>query len=231
MGKCIYARCKREVPEGARYCPFCGRKQGREQTGRPVRKKGTGSVYRLSGSRRQPYYAVLNGVSTGRTYATRREAEAALEGLLALRRPERYRWTLEECYHAWLELARRDLGASALRGYELAWSYVPEALRRRPGREVRAEDLQPVIDALQRRGLPFAVGVLPENDLDVPTARALAARVITDRANEPVSPGKVDEALAVLESCEALLCVTDFGTVNREEILGVVITVLRRNNL
>ena len=74
----------------------------------------------------------------------------------------------------------------------------------------------PVYRALQRRGIPFAAGVLPENDLDLPTALALAAVVITDRANEPVSREKVDEALAVLESCEALLCVTDFGTVNRE---------------
>ena len=74
----------------------------------------------------------------------------------------------------------------------------------------------PVYRALQRRGLPFAAGVLPENDLDVPTARALAARVITDRANEPVSPARVDEALALLAACEALICTTGFGTVNAE---------------
>ena len=74
----------------------------------------------------------------------------------------------------------------------------------------------PVYRALQRGGISFAAGVLPENDLDLPTARALAAVIITDRANEPVSPGKVDEALAVLETCEKLLCVTDFGTVNAE---------------
>ncbi len=74
----------------------------------------------------------------------------------------------------------------------------------------------PVYRTLQRKGIPFAAGVLSENDLDLPTARALAAVLISDRANEPVSPGKVTEALAVLETCERLICVTEFGTVNAE---------------
>ena len=69
---------------------------------------------------------------------------------------------------------------------------------------------------LRRLGIPFAAGVLPENDLDLPTARALAAVVITDRANEPVSAEKVNEALEVLKSCEQVVCTTAFGSVNRE---------------
>ena len=69
---------------------------------------------------------------------------------------------------------------------------------------------------LRRLGIPFAAGVLPENDLDLPTARALAAVVITDRANEPVSAEKVNEALEVLKTCEQVVCTTAFGSVNRE---------------
>ena len=74
----------------------------------------------------------------------------------------------------------------------------------------------PVYRLLQRLGIPFAAGVLPENDLDTPTARALAAQIITDRANEPVSAERVDEALKVLQSCEYAVCTTVFGSVNRE---------------
>ena len=74
----------------------------------------------------------------------------------------------------------------------------------------------PVYRRLWRMGVPFAAGVLPENDLDVPTARALAARLITDRANEPVSAERADEALAVLRGCERVLCTCAFGGVNRE---------------
>jgi len=69
---------------------------------------------------------------------------------------------------------------------------------------------------LCRLGIPFAAGVLPENDLDTPTARALAARLITDRPNEPVSAARVDEALAVLNACEYAVCTTGFGSVNAE---------------
>ena len=69
---------------------------------------------------------------------------------------------------------------------------------------------------LRRLGIPFAAGVLPKNDLDLPTARALAAAVITDRANEPVSAEQVDKAMDVLKSCEHVVCTTTFGSVNRE---------------
>ena len=74
----------------------------------------------------------------------------------------------------------------------------------------------PVYRRLWRLGVPFAAGVLPENDLDVPTARALASVLLTDRANEPVSAERVDEALAVLSGCERVLCTCVFGGVNRE---------------
>ena len=74
----------------------------------------------------------------------------------------------------------------------------------------------PVYRLLQRLGIPFAAGVLPENDLDTPTAKALGVQVITDRANEPVSAARADEALKVLASCEYAVCTTGFGSVNRE---------------
>ena len=74
----------------------------------------------------------------------------------------------------------------------------------------------PVYRLLQRRGIPFAAGVLPENDLDTPTAMALAGTVITDRANEPVSRERVEEALTVLQGCGRVLCTATFGSVNRE---------------
>ena len=74
----------------------------------------------------------------------------------------------------------------------------------------------PLYRKLRRLGIPFAAGVLPENDLDLPTARALAAVVITDRANETVSAEKVNEALKVLKTCEHVVCTTGFGSVNLE---------------
>ncbi len=75
----------------------------------------------------------------------------------------------------------------------------------------------PVYRRLQREGIPFAAGVLPENDLDLPVAKALASVVITDRANEPVSAARAEEALAVMKTCETVCCTAaQFGFVNRE---------------
>lgn len=75
----------------------------------------------------------------------------------------------------------------------------------------------PVYRFLRRRGIPFAAGVLPENDIDLPVARALAAQVITDRAFEPVGREAADRALAVLRRCRAVVCTAEsFGTVTAE---------------
>lgn len=155
MAKCIYARCKRPIPPDAIFCPYCGRKQVREQKPKKhrTREKGTGSVYKLSGNRKRPYYAVLNGKSAGRMYATRQEAEAALESMLACTRPEVFAYTLEDCFNAWSSVAFRDMSTSSQRGYLTSWSYVPERLRQKLARDVRSDDFQEIVDALQGRGL------------------------------------------------------------------------------
>lgn len=73
----------------------------------------------------------------------------------------------------------------------------------------------PVYRTLQRKGIPFATGVLHENDLDWPVAKALAAEVIRERAFEPVSEASLNRAMAVLKRCEKLICCPqEFGTMN-----------------
>ena len=73
----------------------------------------------------------------------------------------------------------------------------------------------PVYRRLQRLGIPFAVGVLPGNDLDFPIASALAAQVVSCPAFEPVSASAVEEAMSVLAACTAVLCPADrFGSVS-----------------
>ena len=74
----------------------------------------------------------------------------------------------------------------------------------------------PVFRQLQRKGIPFAVGVLPENDVDYQVARALSEHVISERAFEEISEEKVQEALAVMRRCSRVICaVSRFGMVNR----------------
>ena len=75
----------------------------------------------------------------------------------------------------------------------------------------------PVYHALNRAGIPFAAGVIHENDLEYQTARVLAAEVIREAAFEPVGEQAFLRAKKVLESCEAVFCPLNvFGTMNEK---------------
>ena len=64
----------------------------------------------------------------------------------------------------------------------------------------------PVFRRLQREGIPFAAGILWENDLDYPAARALAARLITEKSFHPFSEEKRKEAEALIDRCSRVIC-------------------------
>ena len=66
---------------------------------------------------------------------------------------------------------------------------------------------------LQREGIPFATGVLYENDLDYPVAKALAVEVIAERPFEPVSRTTLQAAKERLERCDSVICCREnFGS-------------------
>jgi len=70
---------------------------------------------------------------------------------------------------------------------------------------------------LQRQGIPFAAGVLQENDVDFPVAKALAAEVIAERPFEPVGDDACAKALACMARCRRVICCLDaFGTMNEK---------------
>lgn len=73
---------------------------------------------------------------------------------------------------------------------------------------------------LQRRGIPFAAGVIPENDLDYPVAKALAARVISEKRFEPISEEAFQQAVDCMNACrQVICCLQSFGTVNEKNRL------------
>ena len=70
---------------------------------------------------------------------------------------------------------------------------------------------------LQREGTPFATGILFRNDLDYPTARALAGKVIVTEAFEPVPRETLQEAKNILSNCKKLICCRkNFGSFEKE---------------
>ena len=75
----------------------------------------------------------------------------------------------------------------------------------------------PVYRRLQRRGVPFAAGVLGENDLDYPVARALAVETVTERPFRPIGEGAFQKAAGLMERCRSVLCpLTEFGEMNEK---------------
>ncbi len=73
----------------------------------------------------------------------------------------------------------------------------------------------PVYRRLQRQGIPFAAGVLQENDLDFPVASALAAEVVAEKRFQPIGEASLRRAAAVMEDCRRVLCpLTEFGPFN-----------------
>ena len=70
---------------------------------------------------------------------------------------------------------------------------------------------------LQREGIPFATGILFQNDLDYPVAKALAAKVIGTAAFEPITETVLTEAKQCINACERVICCREhFGTLEHE---------------
>lgn len=70
---------------------------------------------------------------------------------------------------------------------------------------------------LQREGIPFATGILFQNDLDYPVAKALAAKVIGTAAFEPITETALTEAKQCINACERVICCREhFGTLEHE---------------
>lgn len=72
---------------------------------------------------------------------------------------------------------------------------------------------------LQREGVPFAAGILWENDLDYPSARALAAEVVAEKAFRRIQEGTLRRAKELVASCKRVIVTADIsapGDFNRE---------------
>lgn len=76
-----------------------------------------------------------------------------------------------------------------------------------------------VYRSLQRQGIPFITGILPQNDLDYPVARALATEVISIEAFEPIKEEQIHKARKKLTTCNQIICCKEtFGTLERANL-------------
>ncbi len=73
----------------------------------------------------------------------------------------------------------------------------------------------PIYRRLQRMNIPFAAGVIHENDIDYPIAELLASNLITERSYEPISDEKIESAKIIIDDCKEVVCpCKSFGMMN-----------------
>lgn len=144
-------KCGSPLPEGAVYCPSCGKKQVAEKRKRRKRGNGQGTVIKKPGNRKRPWEAQKGGVYIG-VFATRTEAERALEQLADSPVPDTINLTFAQVYDRWFPEHTRTLSKSAVRNYKLAYSRC-EPLWARPFRRIRASEFQAIIQEMEEKGL------------------------------------------------------------------------------
>ena len=141
MANCI--KCKAALPDGALFCPMCGKKQVSEKRKALKRANGTGTVYKLSGRRARPWVAAKNRVVIG-YYERKTDALDALERLNGKSLTERYNMTFAEVFEEWKAEHYKEIGKQSIRSYDAAFK-VFASLHDKKFRDLRTADFQAVL--------------------------------------------------------------------------------------
>lgn len=68
---------------------------------------------------------------------------------------------------------------------------------------------------LQRMNIPFATGIIHENDIDFPVSKALASEVVSEKAFETIKSENINRAIKLIDKCKKVICCLDsFATIN-----------------
>lgn len=146
--------CGKEIPAGAKYCPWCGRKTARER-GRKKRGNGTGSVYQLPSGKWRGAVEIGSYLDddgkfhrkvNSRNFATKKEAVAWVATPEA-RQERRKNLTLKELHDLWA--ASYQGSQSAVTVYKAAFDKF-RALWHLHMDQLTIDDLQECIDICQR---------------------------------------------------------------------------------
>lgn len=137
-------KCKADMPDDGKFCPYCGTRQDREQRKALKRANGTGTVYKLQGRRRRPWVASKNKTIIG-YYETKTAALEALNRLSGRSLDERYNMTFAEVFDAWKEEHYKEITDAGRATYNRAFD-VFATLHQKKFRELRTADFQAVIN-------------------------------------------------------------------------------------
>ena len=145
--ECI--KCRAVIEDDSIYCRFCGKKQITERKHRK-RANNTGSIYKLPGNRANPWQVKKNGVYIG-TYATRTEAQKALERLTDTNVTDKYNLTFKDVYERWHAEHSREISEKTLKDYEWVFNLC-ESLHDQKMRSLLRSDFQNIIIQQEQKG-------------------------------------------------------------------------------
>ena len=137
-------KCRAEMPDDGRFCPYCGTRQERETRKALKRANGTGTVYKLQGRRRRPWAASKNRTIIG-YYETKTAALEALNRLAGRSLDERYNMTFSDVFEAWKLEHYKELTKSGRSQYDISFQ-VFAPLHKKKFRDLRTADFQAVLD-------------------------------------------------------------------------------------
>ena len=148
MTTCI--KCHLELPPDAIFCHACGKRQTPAPRKHRKRSNGTGCISHLSGNRAKPWMARKNDICIG-TYATRHEAQKALERLTDVTVNDKFNMTFAQVYERWHEEHKRKISESMDQNYRLAYKQCAQ-LHNMQMRKILRSDYQACIIALEMQG-------------------------------------------------------------------------------
>ena len=146
-------KCEKEIPEGALFCPWCGKKQSATEQKKRQRANGEGSVHKYRGGWRAQItigYKIINGRSQAirRSKAGFKTKKEAIEYLPLLRSGPTSRQipTVRTLWEEYQAGEYKKLSASRQEKYRIAWPRLSSIADARIDLLTTA-DLRAVVDA------------------------------------------------------------------------------------
>lgn len=142
-------KCRAEMPDNGKFCPYCGARQDREPRKALKRANGTGTVYKLQGRRRRPWAASKSRTIIG-YYETKTAALEALNRLSGRSLDERYNMTFAEVFEAWKAEHYKEITDAGRASYNRAYD-VFAPIQKKKFRDLRTADFQAVLDPYMKQ--------------------------------------------------------------------------------
>lgn len=140
-------KCKATLPEGALFCPLCGKKQSPDKRKHRKRANGSGTIYKMPGNRARPWGAKRNNVFIG-SFKTYAEAQKALERTTDADINDKYNLTFAQIHELWKPVHAREVSKNQMACYATAFKQ-SAILHERKFRTLRKSDFESVILSME----------------------------------------------------------------------------------